>query len=72
MCVELLGERERSAPQDIVRLTFKAFHDVLKAQGEAIKVRNAPERLPTQRSPVPCAREITAAALPRSPTRMMS
>jgi hypothetical protein len=25
--------------QDIVRLTFKAFHDVLKSQGEAIKVR---------------------------------
>ena len=23
--------------QDIVRLTFKAFHDVLKAQGDAIK-----------------------------------
>lgn len=23
--------------QDIVRITFKAFHDVLKAQGDAIK-----------------------------------
>lgn len=23
--------------QDIVRVTFKAFHDVLKAQGDAIK-----------------------------------
>lgn len=28
-----------SPPQDIVRLTFKAFHDVLRAQGDAIKVR---------------------------------
>lgn len=24
-------------PQDIVRLTFKAFHDVLRAQGDSIK-----------------------------------
>jgi hypothetical protein len=33
----LQGLNEWRNIQDIVRLTFKAFHDVLKAQGDAIK-----------------------------------